>query len=103
MGNTYVTHVSSTQISSFFLFTGTGTCFFFSMFLFLVARPPQILPLDLGFPPEEAPVENDDAGVFATGGMAEALGHGVGDRPEVGNPSRLYTYMRRETAKREVF
>lgn len=97
-------HQSSTQISSFFLFTGTYLRVLFLNVFFLVARPPQILPLDLGFPPEEAPLENDDAGVFSTGGMAEALGHGGGDRPEVGsNPSRLYTYMRRERAKREFF
>lgn len=51
-------------------------------------RSPQILPIDLGFPAEEAPTAND-GGVFATEGMAEALGHGGGDRTEVRNPSRV--------------
>ncbi|CAM9774094.1 unnamed protein product, partial [Laminaria digitata] len=41
----------------------------------------KILPIDLGLPAEEAPLANDGA-VFATEGMAEALGHAGTDRPE---------------------
>lgn len=50
-----------------------------------LSRSPQILPMDLGSPVEEAPLGND-GGVFGTEGMAEALGHVGNDRPEVRNP-----------------
>lgn len=76
----------NTQFSAFSC--SLGVIFFCPSCFCFLPYPPQILPIDLGLPSEEAPLAND-AGVFATGGMAEALGHSVGDRPEVGNPFRL--------------